>query len=100
MLARLRLGTCGLNFSKSRLFAHVNEECECGERETVRHFLLECSRFESARAELVADIRTVWQGAITEDILLGGGGVHLPLEHWQAIAASVEKYVLSTKRTI
>ena len=46
-LARLRLGTCGLNFSRSRLLDNVNEKCECGKRETARHFLLECPRFES-----------------------------------------------------
>ena len=40
ILARLRLSTCNLNFSRSRLDASVDEECECGGRETIRHFCL------------------------------------------------------------
>ena len=69
-------------------------------RETVRHFLLECPRFESARRELVANVRTVrtvWDKVI-EDLLFGGNGVSLSPEHWEVIVPSVEKYVLSTKR--
>ena len=103
ILARLRFGTCNLNFSKSRLHANVNEECECGMRETVRHFLLECPLFESARSELVANVRTIRtmrDKVITEDVLLGGSGVSLSPEHWEVIVSSVEKYVLSTKRKI
>ncbi len=100
ILARLRLGTCNLNFSRSRLDAGVSEECDCGKRETVRHFLLECTRFDSARSKLVDDIRTIWPGIVNEDLLLGGSGVHLPLEHWEIIVSSLEKYVLSTKRSI
>ena len=100
ILARLRLGTCGLNFSRSRLLANVNEECDCGKCETVRHFLLECPRFETARSELVKNIRTIHPGIINEDLLLGGGGVDLSLEHWEIVVSSVEKYVLSSKRSI
>ena len=98
-----RFGTCNLNFSKSRLHANVNEECECGMRETVRHFLLECPLFESARNELVANVRTIRtmrDKVITEDVLLGRSGVSLSPEHWEVIVSSVEKYVLSTKRKI
>ena len=90
ILARLRFGTCNLNFSKSRLHANVNEECECGMRETVRHFLLECTLFESARSELVANVRTIRtmrDKVITEDVLLGGSGVSLSPEHWEVIVS-------------
>ena len=100
ILARQRLGTCGLNFSRSRLLANVNEECDCGKCETVRHFLLECPRFETARSELVKNIRTIYPGIINEDLLLGGGGVDLSLERWEIIVSSVEKYVLSSKRSV
>ena len=89
-----------MNYSRSKQDINVNEECQCGERETVEHFLLECARFERAREELMADVRTVWDKVINEDVLLGGGGITLAPEKWQVIVSAVEKYVLSTKRSI
>ena len=100
ILARLRFGSCNLNAFKSRMYANVNEECECGEVETVRHFLLHCPRYESPRAEMIAKVRTIWQGVINEELLLGGGGVQMPSEHWELVVSSVANFVLSTNRSV
>ena len=100
ILAKLRFGTCNLNFSKSRLNAHVNEECECGMAETVGHFLLRCPRYNRFRDEMRATIRPICSGTIDEDLLLGGGGVKFTPENWETIVASVANFVLSTKRSI
>ena len=100
ILARLRFGSCNLNAFKSRMYGNVNEECECGEIETVRHFLLHCPRYASPRTVMMTTIRTIWQGAINEELLLGGGGARLPYEHWELVVSSVAKFVLSTKRSL
>ena len=47
-----------------------------------------------------AKVRTFWDGAITEDFLLGGGGVRLPKEHWQLVVSAVANFVKDTKRSI
>ena len=44
ILARLCFGTCELNASRSYRDRSVAEQCECGQAETVNHFLLKCSR--------------------------------------------------------
>ena len=82
------------------MYANVNEECECGEVETVRHFLLHCPRFESPRAEMIAQVRTIWQGVINEELLLGGGGVQMKSEQWELVVSSVANFVLSTNRSV
>ena len=77
ILARLRFGTCELNASRSYRDRSVAAQCECGQTETVNHFLLKCSRYERQRACMLKKVRTIWKKRITEDVLLGGSGVHL-----------------------
>jgi len=100
VLARLRFGTCGLNASRSRWYAGVNEECVCGQTETVRHFLLECELYNIARRDMIAAIRTVWNGVITEDVLLGGSGVPMLAEAWKTVVAAVANFVFNTRRVV
>ena len=99
ILARLRFGTCNLNFSRSRL-EPVNEECECGHLETVNHFLLHCHLYHELRQTMISEVQSVWKGVINEEVLLGGGGVRLLPEQWSIIVASVAKFVSDTKRSI
>ena len=100
LLARLRFGICKLNYSTSRFDPCVNEECKCGALETVNHFLLHCPLYEQPRSQMIDEIRSIWRGVINEDILLGGGGVRLPPQHWTIVIAAVAKFVISTKRRI
>ena len=45
---------------------------------------------------MTAKVRSFWNGAITEDFLLGGGGVRLPKEHWQLVVSTVASFVRHT----
>lgn len=46
---RLRLGHCGLNQHLHIIGKHPTGLCECGCPETVKHVLLECSKYSSER---------------------------------------------------
>src|SRR5947207_12209728 len=49
-LARLRTGHCGLNQYLHRFKRTESPYCECGDgKETVEHFLLECTLYTAAR---------------------------------------------------
>ena len=100
VLARLRFGTCNLNASKSMRYAHVAPECDCGQVETVSHFLLHCLRYANMRTVMFSAIRTFWDGQINEEFLLGGSGVKLEAEQWELVISSVMNFVQSTKRHI
>ncbi len=43
MHTRLRLGCSTLNYDKHKIGISDTDRCECGERETAYHFLLDCS---------------------------------------------------------
>ena len=52
-IARLRTGHCGLNSYLHRFAISDEEMCECGKgQETVKHYLLVCTKFEDQRVEL------------------------------------------------
>ena len=100
ILARLRLGTCELNASRSRRQAEIGDLCTCGKTETVHHFLLECPLYQRHRKELVQKVRSVYKGIINEETLLGGSALPIFLDSWQAIVPAVATYVRATKREI
>ena len=78
ILAKLRLGHCELNASRSRIPQGVDETCACGvEAETVEHYLLRCSLCDDQRATMLSAVRETRQLHITEDVLLGGSSVRL-----------------------
>ena len=100
LLSRLRFGTSCLNVSLSKRSNNVNETCACGQRETVKHFLLFCERYETFRFDMLRKIRAVWPGVINEDLLLGGSGVSLENHQWQVVVEAVATYVKKTRRGI
>lgn len=101
ILARLRLGHCGLATSESRWCPFVSCICACGfEQETVEHFLLRCPNFDTERAQLVQDVRNVFDGPITEELLLGGGSQAVDFEDRVVISDSVFRFVQRTGRDI
>ena len=51
-ICRLRLGHCGLNSYLHIIGKHSSGLCECGSPETVKHILLECSKYSVERREL------------------------------------------------
>lgn len=100
VLARLRLGQCGLNLSRSRWEPGVGEDCDCGARESVQHFLLRCPLYASERESMAKAVRAVWKHDITEEVLLGGGGVRMPDEAWELVALAVAAFVRCTGRKV
>ena len=100
ILARLRFGSCELHASRSRWYPNVSELCECGQIETVRHFLLHCEKYRQSRTKMISEIRTFWQGIISEDLLLGGATVRLQDCQWELVVAAVARFVESTNRKI
>jgi hypothetical protein len=56
-IARLRTGHCSLNQYLERFNITDDANCECGEgKETVKHFLLTCSKYEKERDKLRREV--------------------------------------------
>ena len=51
-ITRLRLGHCGLRSGLALIGKHPDGRCECGERETVKHVLLQWGRYSRQRRTL------------------------------------------------
>ena len=51
-ICRSRLGHCGLNSYLHIIGKHSSGLCECGSPETVKHILMECSKYSVERREL------------------------------------------------
>ena len=102
ILARLRLGNCALNLSQSRWLGAVEENCTCGDRESVRHFLLFCGKYTTERAQMLDTVRKVWKHEVNESVLLGGSGIRLSDYDWEVIARAVHvtRFVQSTGREL
>ena len=100
ILARLRLGHCALNLSQSRWLGGVDENCDCGDRESVRHFILFCRKYAAERTQMMATIEEVWAHEVNEDVLLGGSGVHMSTSDWEVIVSAVAHFVQSTGREV
>ena len=68
-IARLRTGHCSLNQYLERFNIIDNAKCECGQgKETVKHFLLICLKYEKERDKLR---RVVGAQGMREEKLLG-----------------------------
>jgi hypothetical protein len=98
LLARLRLGHCCLRAHRSRFNPAFSPLCECGEPETVQHFLLHCRKFVSQRSVMFAAVRSVYDLCITESVLLGDcERVLTPTSHLRIISA-VYRFTVATRR--
>ena len=101
VLARLRLGHCGLAASTSRWSPLFSRICECGcEEETVAHFLLRCPLYSTERGYLMSAVKKIFDGVPTEEILLGAGGIAIEAEDRRSISTAVHKFVLDSKREL
>ena len=49
---------------------------------------------------MLTKVREIWRESITEEVLLGGSGVCMTQDSWQAVADAVTDYVRDTKREI
>lgn len=78
LIARLRIGHCGLNAHLYRFGQHLTPLCTCGVPETVAHFLVDCPEHHQHRQSLVQflrqnnlqyDMKTVLGGADCSNLL-------------------------------
>jgi hypothetical protein len=60
--------------------------CQCGERETVEHYILHCDQYEEARENLI------------HDMFLLSGSLHLSLEVLLTVGADEEVSLTETER--
>ena len=51
----LRSGYC-LNDYGHKICQNIDSTCECGERETVEHFVLHCKKYEESRQKLIQEL--------------------------------------------
>ena len=73
LLIQLRTGYCKLNYYKHQTGQdNIDPKCDCGEMETVCHYLLECPKYEDIRADMMKDlINTIGLRNINLATLLG-----------------------------
>lgn len=80
ILSQLRSGMSRLNSSLAKIKAIDSDQCECGERETVQHFLFHCPRWQSMRDDFRKKAGQRW-GDLS--FALGGwSGRRLPDGKW------------------
>ena len=59
VLAQLRTGMVRLNGYLCQIGAAESDQCECGQaRETVKHFLFRCTKWDARRTEMLAQTNT------------------------------------------
>jgi hypothetical protein len=56
VIYNLRSGYAKLNDYRHKLNITESANCQCGERETVEHYILHCDQYEEAREKLIHDI--------------------------------------------
>jgi len=107
ILIQLRTFKCKLNGYLATIDAATSDLCECGQPETVRHFLIECPRWDTERQGLKQAGGAKWTDL---SFLLGGwndrtnpGGTYIagPREKWkhdQKVVAATIAFAKSTGR--
>jgi hypothetical protein len=98
VLAQLRTGMARLNGYLYRIGAAESDQCECGQaRETIKHFLFRCTRWDSHRTQMLAQTDTR-RGNLS--FYLGGKALSDP-ETWtpnlDAVRATI-KFAIATGR--
>ena len=72
-IARLRIGHVGLNSVKHRFQLTHDPYCQCGEPETIDHFLLTCNLYQNIRNVMKSSLNTLdSELEFTTKTLLGG----------------------------
>ena len=98
ILARLRLGDCGLAAHINRRFPDVSQLCDtCGEVENVAHFLLHCRRYAMQRIRMKIAISKFYCGDLNEMFLLSPP-TKLSDSDATGLCNAVSAYVSNTRR--
>ncbi|XP_053396163.1 uncharacterized protein LOC128556153 [Mercenaria mercenaria] len=91
--ARLRLGCSSLNYDLNRRGITNTARCDCGEIETVDHYLLHCRKYQNLRTDIFSNL----QCALTLNNLLYGDE-HLSYQHNISLFTDVQRFIISTNR--
>ena len=94
-ITRLRLGHAGLRTYLHKFKISNSDLCECGELETINHFLFYCRLHRTYRDELGASLN-IYNVALTRKNLLGGGKYPVPIQMY--IREQIGKYIIRTKK--
>ena len=95
VLARMRIGhgeTCDHLF---RFNLSDRERCECGSADSVKHFLLHCPRYESARTEAYLRLTNLDVPMTLQNILGGGEFVE---DEQRKIIEIVRRFLQDTRK--
>ena len=90
---RLRLGCSSLNYDLYRKSISDSPNCQCGDIETVAHFLLACPLFTIQRNTFLVDLPC----PPTHQHLLYGSEL-LDEEHNRLLFSKVQEYIVATRR--
>jgi hypothetical protein len=86
VIYNLRSGYAKLNDYCHKLNITESANCQCGERETVEHYILHCDQYEEAREKLI------------HDMFLLSGSMHLSLEVLLKVGADEEVSLTEPER--
>ncbi len=90
IMTRLKLGHCGLAWGLFRIGKHHNGLCECGEKVTVQHVLMECSKLTTERRELFSAVLDTGIPCVSMRNLLN------PVQHQRAVVKAVMDFLVDT----
>jgi len=94
-LARLRLGHTGLADNQHRMGMVASPLCECGQNETVKHYLMECTQYRDERRKLQQILANNGIDFNMSNIL-GGGNYSVSTQ--RHIMDETWRYVIDTQK--
>lgn len=94
-LARLRIGHSGLRMNAYRFGRTLDPLCECGQPETISHYLINCQEHIAPR-QLLQQKLNIEQIPFTIKNLLGGG--KFPLSTQYLIARELWNFIIATNK--
>ena len=104
---QLRLGRSFLNCHLFPIGQSITKYCQCGNLESVQHFLLDCNLYDQARGQLFQKLEGLLENKPSKyskqslcQILLCGEKPHLPEKyvHNKFIFYAVQTFLCKTKR--
>ena len=99
ILAQLRTGMARLNSYLNTIKATESEKCDyCGSKETVKHFLFQCSQWRDQREQMLQVANSRW-GDLS--YFLGGKSSQKDDDKWKPNVAAIKatiRYAINTKR--
>lgn len=101
LILQLRTGYCSLNDYRHKLNHTESPECECGDIETVQHFLLDCPLYDDQRQHLKKNLFfQLGVNYLDLPLLLGYDNNDDHFEWRETILRELGRYITTTGRLI